>query len=112
MSTLCSKRVFSADRFDMDGHQCSRKGVVEADGKWYCKLHSPEGEEEAQRKRDEKYASWKRGQDRTAAIAAATDGVLRAAREWAEAAERDGATADALSRAVARLKEAEAMPDA
>lgn len=40
----CSKRVFSGARWDTGGHQCTKRGKVEVDGKWYCAIHSPDGE--------------------------------------------------------------------
>ena len=42
---ICSKRVFSGERWDMGGHPCSRKATVERDGKWWCTQHDPAREE-------------------------------------------------------------------
>ena len=50
----CSKRVFSGR--GVLGHPCSRKGVVERDGKMWCRQHDPVAE---QAKRDAKHAQWK-----------------------------------------------------
>lgn len=36
----CSKTVYSNDRWPRP-HLCTRSGIVERDGKWYCKIHDP-----------------------------------------------------------------------
>jgi len=50
MANRCSARV-SIDSWRFG--QCSRKAIVERDGKWYCKIHDPE----YIKTKDEKYTS-------------------------------------------------------
>lgn len=38
MNQRCCENVFDG----WHHHPCSRKGVIERDGKWYCKQHDPE----------------------------------------------------------------------
>ena len=49
---LCSKRVYSGG----GSHLCTRSGVVEHEGKWWCGQHDPE---EVKRRRDERSRAWK-----------------------------------------------------
>jgi hypothetical protein len=101
----CCERVYGARAVFLS--RCSRMGVVEHDGKWYCKQHSPAAKAERNRKWREKYEAETRIFKRKSAIAAAEREVIMAAREWAAAAERDADTATNLVLAVERLKEAE-----
>ena len=48
----CSETVYSGERWDFTGHQCSRKGKEEYDGKWYCRQHNPEAVAEKQARKD------------------------------------------------------------
>ncbi len=41
MSEGCSAKVWEDSRWP-SSHQCSRKAVVEREGKRYCKVHDPE----------------------------------------------------------------------
>jgi uncharacterized Zn finger protein (UPF0148 family) len=43
------------------GSQCQRAGLIERDGKWYCRQHDPV---EVQRKKDEKSKQWQERWDR------------------------------------------------
>lgn len=59
----CSERIYERGW----PHPCSRDGVVERNGKWYCRQHDPEKVAERVRKRDAKYeADQKRWQLRCA----------------------------------------------
>ncbi len=40
MTEQCSREVYSGDSFF--GHQCTKKVMVEREGKHYCKIHDPE----------------------------------------------------------------------
>lgn len=51
----CSTRVYSSARWDFNGHLCSRNGVVERDGEWYCRQHDPEAEKAREEKRRAEY---------------------------------------------------------
>lgn len=51
----CSKRVWNDESYDY--FQCSFKGKVERDGKWYCGTHDPEAVVERRKKRGEKWAA-------------------------------------------------------
>jgi len=50
----CSVKVWSNSRWP-SSRNCANTAVVEQDGKWYCKIHSPEYITEKNRKRDEKW---------------------------------------------------------
>jgi predicted NBD/HSP70 family sugar kinase len=52
-SPRCSKRVWSGS---WDKLPCSRRGVIERDGKWYCKQHDPVAVKE---RNDKNYAAMK-----------------------------------------------------
>ena len=41
MNEQCSAHVSSGARWDFRGHQCTRKAIVERNGKSYCKIHDP-----------------------------------------------------------------------
>lgn len=72
--TRCGKQVQS-DGMGFHYHQCQRKGVVEHEGKWYCKQHDPKEvarRREAQTKKwnaewAAKQARWKREEARASA---------------------------------------------
>lgn len=67
----CSKRVFTGDRSDFGGHQCTRKAKEQIGGKWYCAIHTPAYEA---RKDAEKHAKWEReSKERDAKWKAAAD---------------------------------------
>ena len=51
MTDKCCIMVSSSISFR--SHQCSRNGVVEHDGKWYCKQHSPNAVQTRRDKRSE-----------------------------------------------------------
>lgn len=51
MSGQCSKRIYSSD-FGRS-RQCARNGVIERDGRVYCKQHDPIAKAERNRKRME-----------------------------------------------------------
>ena len=55
MNNHCSKRVYTGMRDDWGGHGCKRPATIEINGKWYCKLHTPESEEKRQKRLHEKY---------------------------------------------------------
>ena len=39
----CVQLVYPNDRWgSFHGYQCSKIGVIQRDGKWYCKTHDPE----------------------------------------------------------------------
>ncbi len=43
----CSKSVHGRNRWDMfHPHRCTRVGVVERSGQWFCKQHDPQVQEE------------------------------------------------------------------
>jgi len=52
MANRCSARV-SIDSWRFG--QCSRKAIVERDGKWYCKIHDPEYIKTKDEEREAKY---------------------------------------------------------
>ena len=39
--TKCSYHIFSGARGDIAGHPCPNRGVVEVDGKLFCRIHDP-----------------------------------------------------------------------
>lgn len=49
----CQKQVWDRDSH-WGSYQCSRRGVVERDGKLYCKQHDPEAVKARQAERDAK----------------------------------------------------------
>lgn len=52
----CSARVYPNTRWGaFHGHQCEKMGVVQRDGKWYCKVHDPEYKKQKAEKRTEAY---------------------------------------------------------
>ena len=54
MIPRCCKKVFDGS-FSVRGSQCSRNGVVERDGKHYCRQHDPVAKEEARIKKHAEY---------------------------------------------------------
>ena len=43
MEQRCIAKVYPKDQWgSYHPYQCSKKGTVERDGKWYCKVHDPE----------------------------------------------------------------------
>ncbi len=61
--TCCKKRVFSGQRNDTGGHQCTKKAVDGMDG--YCSLHYPPN---AEKRQQDLEAKWKRESDERAAV--------------------------------------------
>lgn len=53
---LCAKHVFSGSRWDFGGHRCSKKAVVQEDGKGWCKIHAPSYEKA---KHERQASKWK-----------------------------------------------------
>jgi hypothetical protein len=49
----CQGRVWDSDGFY--SHQCSRRAIVERDGKRYCKIHDPEYKAQKNKERHEKW---------------------------------------------------------
>ncbi len=74
----CSERVRDKGMWP-SFHQCHRNGVVQRDGKWYCKHHDPEAKKKRDAERgakwdkewDEKQEAWRRD----AAMSRACDGI-------------------------------------
>lgn len=62
--TQCSKRIYSGQRWDIMGHPCSRKAVVERDGKAYCRQHDPEVERLRRAKQEAEYQARRAEQER------------------------------------------------
>jgi len=60
-------------------NQCSRKGVIEREGRWYCKQHDPVAVEKRREKEQDKFDAKMKvrmeEQRRAAAIKKACDGV-------------------------------------
>ena len=74
----CSERIFSGARWDMAGHPCSRKGVVERDGKWWCRQHDPvakKARDEERRAKNRAAAEWEAGLKQAALEVAARLGA-------------------------------------
>jgi hypothetical protein len=56
MNNQCVERIIPREAFGgFHPHQCSRKGVVEQDGKWYCTQHDPVRVKERRADRSAKY---------------------------------------------------------
>jgi len=54
--TKCSLKVNGYGRFGaFHTHQCSKNGVVERNGRWYCKIHDPEYIKKKQDKETQKF---------------------------------------------------------
>lgn len=74
----CCKRIFGKYS-PFHGSPCSRKGVVERDGKWYCRQHDPEAVKARRLASDAKYeAEWaaeRKKRVREAAVAKACEGI-------------------------------------
>ena len=52
----CCETVYRKDAGWGERHQkCGKTAKVEADGKWYCGLHTPEAEAKRAKKREQKY---------------------------------------------------------
>ncbi len=49
----CCEMVYNRDIWHH--HQCSKKSVVERNGKFYCKIHDPEHIKAKEKKREERY---------------------------------------------------------
>ncbi len=58
----CCKQVF---RTGWGGNNCTRKGTVEVNGKWYCWQHDPERVKREDKKR---YQEWKDKNDASNAV--------------------------------------------
>ena len=52
ISERCSKRVYGGS---ITGHPCSNKGVLEYDGRRYCKLHFPPNVKAKDKARNDKW---------------------------------------------------------
>ena len=55
----CCATVFPRGVWVASGYACSRKGVIERDGKWYCRQHDPVSKAERDKASMEK---WRREQ--------------------------------------------------
>jgi len=53
MEKQCCEKIY--DKLNWNGYQCSKKAIVERNGKSYCKVHDPEYIKTKDRKREEKY---------------------------------------------------------
>jgi hypothetical protein len=84
--------------------RCSRFAVKDG----YCKQHHPDAKEARRQALADRIAEESRAANKRRSIEFAQMAVVSAAKEWLAAKERDGATADALALAVARLNELEA----
>ena len=43
MEQRCTAKVYPKEQWgSFHPYQCNKKGIVERDGKWYCKIHDPE----------------------------------------------------------------------
>ena len=52
----CVQLVYPNDRWgSFHGSQCSKIGIVQRDGKWYCKVHDPEYRKQKQEASMAKY---------------------------------------------------------
>lgn len=109
MATLdrCCKRVFSGARHDMGGHLCGKPPKFEHEGKRYCATHYPPNEEARRELQNAKWRTESEARKLLFQAQAAERDVVRAAKEWFAAQEKDGATADALVLAVGKLVELE-----
>ena len=76
----CAERVFSGERWDIRGHMCQLNGVVERDGKWFCRIHDPEKVKAKQEARSAKWVEEGRVAALKREIAAAEKAVVSAAR--------------------------------
>ncbi len=81
MSQRCCKQILNAGMWS-SYHQCSRKSVVERDGKHYCKIHDPVLRSEKQAathaKWSEEMEKKQRAFDRTKAMQSACEGLTTA----------------------------------
>ena len=96
----CADRIFSGGR----SHQCSRAGVVEENGKLWCKQHAPSSEKARRDARDKKWAA-------EAQVRAAGYAIDSARLDCAEAAKRavlQQGSWDAVADATGELIKAEA----
>ena len=79
MNERCCKHIFTGERWDFSGHQCSRKGIIEKDGKLYCKIHDPEAEQKRRKEQQEKWDAERKVENakrrRKSAIEKACEGV-------------------------------------
>jgi ferric-dicitrate binding protein FerR (iron transport regulator) len=55
----CSKEIWSTGRWHPQ--QCTRRGRVQVNGYWYCKIHDPAYR---QAKRDKRVAQWQEKEER------------------------------------------------
>ena len=74
----CSEKVANNERW-VNVFPCRRKGVVEEDGKWWCKQHSPSAKKARREARSAKYQTGRDVQvarwNREAAVMKACEGV-------------------------------------
>jgi hypothetical protein len=57
----CSKRIFTGERNDFDGHMCSTPATILEDSKWWCKRHTKEGQARRKTKSDERTRTFLEG---------------------------------------------------
>lgn len=69
----CSKQVLPPQMW-FHTHQCTRRGVVQREGKWYCKQHDPEKEKA---KRDAQQVEWKAERDESNKNEADADKLIK-----------------------------------
>ncbi len=73
--TQCSKQIYA----NWSRHPCSRKGIVEREGKFYCKQHDPvrikDQEEKQNRKWDQEWAEAKAKRDHINACVRAIESI-------------------------------------
>ena len=105
---MCCKRVYRSGSTFMGG-RCEKKPSVEADGKWWCKTHSPEAEAKRSAKRQAGWDARMAKHRHEMAVEAERNTLLAAARAaWAA-----GWTKDAVARireSVQRLTALESKP--
>jgi len=75
---MCSEQVSDHGRW-VNYYPCKRKGIVEEDGKWWCKQHSPSDKKAKREARSAKYekesAVRRAGWDKELAMRVACEGV-------------------------------------
>lgn len=104
----CAERVFT-DR--MGSHRCFRRGIIQENGKWYCRQHAPSAVAARQRARDEKDKRKWDILDKRAAVQRCERAVIEAARRWHEYQGRFVPLEDAVDALLAAEAELKALQE-